>query len=80
MSALDQYEPLGKRIHPYDIYAMLVESPEATTPVDKGKSPEPEDAADYFRNKHKLGHQIEMGGELYFETTSEPPVTKLVGD
>jgi len=78
MSALDEFVPRGKRIHPYDFYVLITSTPGKTNYKDLERSPRMEDEADYLRNADKQGHVMEFMGETYFITASEPAITKEI--
>lgn len=76
VSALDDFVPRGKRIHPYDMYELMKAS--KGQPILHESPPVAEDVADYMRNQVRSGIVIELDGEVYFQTTSEPAKTKLI--
>jgi hypothetical protein len=73
MTALDKFQPVGKPIHPYDLFE-LIDAGGFTDPSWK-QSPAAVDIADYERNLHKIGTNIKVGGVEYFETATVKPVT-----
>lgn len=77
MTPLDQFKPQGKRIHPYDLHALIEQMPVAELVfVRIGHSPDPSGKEDYFRNQTNTGEMIQVGQERFFVTTTEPVCTE----
>jgi hypothetical protein len=80
LSELDNFQPKGIPIHPYDLYEVMMKSPSPFECIESEVSPAPEDEADYLRNRDlgKFGSTVILNGVEYFQTTSVVPKTKLI--
>lgn len=72
MTELDQWEPDGEPIHPYDLHDLLTNTVLPWMIVFVRSNPPAKDEADYMRNRRKVGDIVEIGGKRYFQTTSIP--------
>jgi hypothetical protein len=80
LSELDNFQPKGIPIHPYDLYEVMMKAQSPFECIESEVSPAPEDEADYLRNRDlgKFGSTVILNGVEYFQTTSVVPKTKLI--
>ena len=73
MTKLDEFQPTGEHIHPYDVCGLVISGKAIK---DGEANPSAEDADDYLRNQEKIGRGIWIDGQQYWETTRVEVVTE----